>query len=358
MVSKSNILSLLILFQAFCLLSQDIAPDTEIKIEIEKLIRFDSDISFKKTPGFMVSIIDHPNTYYIPFGYKQKKTKDIISEHDIFELGSVTKVFTAALFYKWIDAKLITGQEKVNSFLEERNQNPRLDHLTIHDLLHHYSGFSKWPSFFGKKEKDIQSPYSYYQKADLLKYYQDFIPDSVQIFEYSHTNYALLEIIAEKISGLPFNDVMQNQIFEPVGMENTFIDFPETEKLSPGYDRSGKATQSWRFASFKGSEALKSTAADLVKFIQEFHFKNDQNVSRLPGFNTHLQIDRGWHLVDMGDFDIYTHTGKTSGHNVFVAFIKETKTAVIILANSSIGTEDLGFQILRMINHNWKRIKV
>jgi CubicO group peptidase (beta-lactamase class C family) len=358
MVSKSNIFSFLILFQAFCLLSQDVAPDTEIKIEIEKIIRFDSDISFKKTPGFIVSIIDNDNTYHIPFGYKQKKTKDILSEADIFELGSVTKVCTAALFYKWIDADLITGQENVNSFLEEPWQNPRLDHLTIDDLLHHVSGFSKLPSFFGKKQKDVESPYSYYQKDDLLNYYRDFIPDSVKLFQYSHTNYALLEIIAEKISGLPFNDVMQNQIFEPAGMQNTFIDFPETEKLSPGYDRSGKATQSWRFASFKGSEALKSTAADLVKFIQDFHFKMDHKVNRLPGLNAHLQIDRGWHLVNMGAFDIYTHTGQTSGHNVFVAFIKETKTAVIILANSSIGTEDLGFQILRMINHNWKRIKV
>lgn len=358
MGNKSNILLFLILFKSFWLQSQGMTPEEEIKIEIEKLIRFDSEISFKKTPGFIVSIIDNEDTYFIPFGTKQKKTKDVLSQHDIFELGSVTKVFTAALFYKWMDANLISPEDKINSFLDDEYQNPRLQDLTISDLLYHRTGFTKLPSFFGKKEKDLQSPYSYYQKSDLLKYYRDFIPDKDRAFQYSHTNYAMLEIIAEKISGLTFNDVMNSQIFEPIGVQNTFIDFPETQKLSPGYDRSGKLTKSWRFASFKGSEALKSNSADLVKFIKEIYFKNDQKAYSLPGFNANLSVNRGWHLVNMGDFEIYTHTGKTSGHNAFVAFIKETKTAVIILANSSIGTEDLGFQILRMINHNWKRIKV
>jgi CubicO group peptidase (beta-lactamase class C family) len=358
MFNRTQILCFLSLLGVFIMKGQESATESEIRIEIEKLIRYDSEISFKKTLGFIVGILDNDETYFVSFGQKQKKTKEVISKDDIFEIGSVTKVFTATLFYKWIEENKITAQDKVNAYLDESWQNPRLNELTISDLLNHNSGFTKLPSFFGKKEKDIQSPYSYYQKEDLLKYYRDFIPDSERKFLYSHTNYAILEIIAEKVAGIPFNDIIQSQILSTVEMENSFIDFPETEKSSPGYDRSGKLALPWKFASFKGSEALKSTAADLVKFIRYYHFNSEPKEVLSPTFNAHLSINRGWHLVNMGTFDIYTHTGKTTGHNAFVAFIKESKTAVVILANSSVGTEDLGFQILRMINHNWKRIKV
>lgn len=358
MCNKLKILSFIFLLNTFSVKGQVSTTESDIRIEIEKLIKFDSEINYKKTPGFIVGIIDHDDSFYIPFGYKQKKAKDIISSDDIFELGSVTKVFTATLFYKWFDENKISPQEKVNTYLDDSWQNPRLNQLTIDDLLSHNSGFTKLPSFFGKIENDIQSPYSYYQKEDLLKYYRDFIPDSERIFQYSHTNYALLEIIAERVSGMPFNDIINSQILSPSKMENSFIDFPETQKSTPGYDRSGKQVLPWRFASFKGSEALKSTAADLVKFIREFHLEQNYKTSSSHGFNNHLSVDHGWHLINMGAFKIYTHTGKTSGHHAFVAFVRETKTAVVVLANSSIGTEDLGFQILRMINHNWKRIKV
>ena len=75
-------------------------------------------------------------------------------------------------------------------------------------------------------------------------------------------------------------------------------------------------------------------------------------------FNAQLSVATGWHLINMNQFNIVTHSGKTSGHSAFVGMVRETKTAVIVLANSSLGTEDLGMQILRMINFNWKRINI
>ncbi len=346
------------LFLSHQLLGQELKPDLDIRIEIEKLIRFDTDISFKKTPGFIVTIIDDSDTYFIPFGNKQKKVIEPITENDVFEIGSVTKVFTAALMYQLITEFNLSAQATVNSFLDESWQNPRLMNLTIEDLIHHKSGFSRLPAFFGKKEKDLQSPYSNYTKLDLLKYFRDFIPEGEPKFEYSHTNYAILELIIEKIKGEPFNDAMQVGIFNPMMMENSFFDFKELSELSPGYDRSGKMAKPWQFASFAGSEGAKSTSIDLAHFVKNHCFTAYQNKLNSAGFNEMLGLDHGWHLIHMNHFNIYTHTGKTSGHNAFIAFIKETKTAVIILANSAVGTEDLGLQILRMINHNWKRVKV
>lgn len=347
----------------FCL-----GQSEDLRIEIDKIIRFDTEISFKKTPGFIIGIIDNDSTYYFPFGHKTKNKNDKHGKNDIFEVGSVTKVFTSSIILSFIKKNKLQYQDKLNDFISEEYQNPRLDDITIGDLVNHSSGLPKRPLFFGKKEKNIQNPYEFYSYKDLLTFYRDYIPEKKR-FEYSHTNYALLELVIEKVTGKKYGDVINEEILNIYGMGNTFVDFPEqkTDLIAPGYDRSQKNVAPWSFNSFKASEGLKMSMKDMMIFLKE-SLKQSSNITfgnnDLPtpdtliseGFNQQLGLANGWHTIDMKSFKILTHTGKTSGHNAFVALIKETNTAVAIFANSSIGTEDLGLQILRMLNFNWKRI--
>jgi CubicO group peptidase (beta-lactamase class C family) len=341
----------------------------DLKIEIDKLIRFDTEIDFKKIPGFIVAVIDNDSTYYFSFGTTSRGEKINFSKDDIFEIGSVTKVFTACLMSILVSEGLISYSDQVNSYLPEEYQNPRLKELTISDLITHQSGLPKRPSYFGRKEKDYQNPYENYPVSDLLTFYRDYIPEQ-KTFEYSHTNYALLELIINKVTSKSYQDVLTEKIFMPLGMSNSFVDFSEKKEnvITPGYSRALKRVQPWTFSAFKASEGIKSSATDMVKFIRanmnfpssglEFIFKDNFNPPLNSSFNTQLSVAMGWHLINMNQFYIATHTGKTSGHCAFVSMVRETKTAVVILTNSPIGTEDLGMQILRMINYNWKRINI
>ena len=340
---------------------------SELRAEVDKLIRYDTDIDYKKTPGFIVAVVDNDSTYYLSFGSRVKGKKETFRRSDIFETGSLTKLFTASVFSMLEARKLISYKDAVNNYLPTEYQNPRLDTLTIFHLLTHQSGLPKRPLFFGKKEKEFQNPYAHYSTEDLLKFYRDYIPKK-QGFEYSHTNYALLEVILAKVTGKSLQDNLSENIFEPLGMENTFVDFPEkkTDILTPGYDKAMKTVSPWTFASFKASEGLKSTAADMARFLRanmeisgtplDTLLDRNFNMVPEPGFNNRLGVGLGWHDVDMNRFKIYMHTGRTTGYNAFVGMVRETRTGVVILSNSSIGTEDLGMQILRMINFNWKRI--
>lgn len=340
----------------------------DLRIEIDKIVRYDTEISLKKTPGFIIGVIDNDSTYYFSFGHKTKNEEDIITENDIFEVGSITKVFTSSVVAELVSKNIISYQDNINDFLPVDYQNPRMQQTTILDLINHTSSLPKRPSFFGKKEKNYQNPYEFYSVKDLLSFYRDFIPDKKQ-FEYSHTNYAILEIIIEKSTGKKYNDVLFDEILTPYKMANTFVDFPEQrlDLITPGYDRSQKKVSPWTFNSFKGSEGLKTSMYDMLRFINEKlkRSNNNDNINgktEVPdslsgiGFNHRLGLSNGWHTIDMKTFKIITHTGKTSGHNAFAAMISETNTAVVIFANSSIGTEDLGLQILRMLNYNWRRI--
>ncbi|MBK8627155.1 MAG: beta-lactamase family protein [Saprospiraceae bacterium] len=336
------------------------AQTEDLHTEIDKIIRFDTEIDYKKTPGFIISVIDNDKSYCYSFGSKIRSEKENILADDIYELGSVSKVLTSWLIKILTQENIIHLEDKVNNYLPDEWKNPRLASLTIYDLVQHHSGLPRRPAYFGKKEKDGRNPYSNYTQIDVLKYYRDFIPKEKK-FEYSHTNYAILELIIERATGKSFQDVMDEKVFKPLTMNHTFIDFPEQKEnlINPGYDRSKKLVNPWTFQSFKASEGVKSSSNDLIKLVKTI--LNDAEMSMATstdGFNKKLGVTMGWHSIHIDDFDILTHTGKTTGHSAFISMVRETKTAVIILANSSVGTEDLGLQILRMINYNWKRSKV
>lgn len=335
--------------------------------EIDKIIRYDTDIDMKKTPGYIIGVFDNDSTYFFSYGTKILKDKVAITKDDIFESGSVSKLFTSALISILIAEDKIDISEPVNKYLPTEYVNPRLSDLTISDLVHHQSGLPRRPLYFGKKEKSLQNPYAFYTEKDLLKFYRDYIP-SGKSFEYSHTNYALLEVIIKNICGSSFQDLLQEKILSKLKMNQTFTDFPE-EKLSlltPGYDRALKKVAPWTFASFKGSEGIKTTANDMISFLKAHILMSGTSLDTIlgknldivsyPGLNESLSIAMGWHNFSKNKLNIYMHTGSTSGHNAFAAIVRETKTGVVIFSNSSTGTQDLGLQILRLINYNWKRV--
>ncbi len=340
----------------------------DLKVEIERIILHDTDISLDDTPGFIIGIVDQDSTYFVDFGSKIRNKKEGLDANDIFETGSITKVFTSSLVSVLANKGLISYDSKINEFLPLETQNPRMDDVTILDLIQHTSGLPVRPYFFGVKEKDPQNPYGYYEKEDLLEFYTDFLPKSSDEFNYAHTNYGLLEIVLERATGKPFDKLMDEYIIKPMSLESTFVFFKERKKdlVTQGYDRAGREVGPWSFASFGASEGIRTSAADLMKFMkinlgvidhpyvsifaQNHHKEIDTN------FNESIKTGKGWQIIDRRKrYDIITHTGKTNGHNTFMAFVKETGTGVIILSNSSIGTRDLGFLVLRMINFNWKR---
>ncbi|MFZ1582070.1 MAG: serine hydrolase, partial [Saprospiraceae bacterium] len=90
---RASILLFILTFMQVSLLGQS----DDLRTEIDKIIRFDTEIDFKKTPGFIVSVIDNDRVFHYAFGNKIKGDHVQLTADDIFEIGSVTKVFTATL---------------------------------------------------------------------------------------------------------------------------------------------------------------------------------------------------------------------------------------------------------------------
>lgn len=337
----------------------------ELRTEIEKIIRFDTELDFKQVPGCIVGIIDGDSTYVFSFGkYNSEKRSRKINEDDVFETGSITKLYTSYILYQLEKEGKCDLTDKVNQYIPDIFQNPRLDHLSLISLINHQSGLPLRPHGFGSKDKQLQNPYMYYTEEDVLKFFRDYIPEK-EGFIYAHTNYALLEIIIQQITGMDYDDVFKKYIIDPLQLNHTFVDFPEQKDnyIVPGYDKSGSEVKPWVFSSFRGSEAVKTSMHDALVFVKNIIHPEETSLSDTIGntdnfggktFNDYLEIEEGWHILKVKDKKLGIHTGRTSGHSGFMGIMKDTQTAVIVFSNSWIGTGDLGMQILRMINHNWK----
>jgi CubicO group peptidase (beta-lactamase class C family) len=340
---------------------------SDIEKEIRKIIKYDTEIDHREVPGFSVGIIDGDSTFYLHFGNSEKDSDLLLDTNAVFEIGSSSKVFTSLIIHYMVKEGRLSFDQPVNNLIDPQYKNPRLDDLTLWHLINHYSGFARIPEYFGKYQKNTLDPYAHFSKENLLAYYRDYIPKNKEFsFSYSHTNYALLELIMQRLSGKSYQNLLDEYIFNPLKMNNSFVDFPEDRSITPGYNRAKRKVKPWSFGSFAASEGIKSTIGDMARFIQghlglieglDSNVLSEQlTIQSETTYNDKIMMANGWHVIDQRkNYNIYTHTGKTAGHNSFVAFVRETNTGVVILSNSSLGTRDLGFLILRMINYNWKR---
>ena len=344
----------------------------DIRKEIEKIIYYDTDIKSKDIPGFSIGLLYSDSVFIYHFGSADTETKKSLSDSTAFELGGLSKVFTASLIEILVQDSILQYDKPFNDYLDSSFQNKHLKDLTILDLISHQSRLPKMPYEFGVKEKEVNNPYAHYTKNDLLEFYKKYFVDKKDKKEYfySNINFALLEIAIENATGLPFEEVINQRLFQPLHLNNTYVhnDLKNGKSPSPGYSISRNLVTPLTFQSFAGSEGIKSSILDLTRFVQASigkptteltsSLENIQEPLGPTNLNKYAKVAKGWHVFKHKKYyNTILHSGSTNGHRAYIGFVKETETAVVMLSNSEHGTDGLGFLILRMLNHNWKKKK-
>jgi CubicO group peptidase (beta-lactamase class C family) len=329
---------------------------THLRKQIRKIIKHDLDHPIEKVPGFIVGIIDEDATYVIPFGARTLGVGDTLRSTDVFELGSLSKLITAHIVMSLAAEKVLSLDDPLNLYLPNFYQNPEID-ATIRDILLHYGGLPKIPKTLGSTQDDLNNPYANFTRRDLLSWYRGLNADSTIAFRYTHTGYALLELVTEHAAGQQYPDLLEHYIHDGLGLTQISL---TSESLAPGYDLALRPTDPWSFPSFSTSEGIRGSLADLLAFVR-LQIEMEHNTGSLDEMKREtdhrkISIAPGLYcILPKPDVRVWMHTGHTSGHSAFLAFAPATKTGVVLLANSSAGTGDLGLLILRMINRQWKR---
>ncbi len=354
----------LILIPVFALFSicKLISQDDALRSEILKLIKYETELKLKDHPGFIIGILDQDSSYYRSFGQAESS----LNQHSIFEIGSVSKVFTSLLIGELIQTGDISLKSKVQDFIPSKFHNDQLAHLVVEDLLNHTSGLPKRPKGFGKYELNADDPYGVYTHFHLLDAYHKQSSVKSGTFRYSHMNYALLQWIIEKATGTSYELALEERLWSKLGFEKSHIENTDLT-VTQGYNRAMNPVRPWTFPSFAGSEGIKSNAKELLRFAQYaircYEKNNAQDYCSLSmkattdtNLGNHIDIGLGWYVIDQKKrSNIIMHSGHTSGHYAMLMLMPETKTAVVALSKNNEGVQNLAYELLRMINNNWKR---
>lgn len=199
-------------------------------------------------------------------GYADYNSKKIIDSITPLHIASVSKVLTSTAILKLINAKKMDLDQKVNSILSEF---PYPD-VTIRTLLNHRSGMRNYSYFTDKKE--IWDKHKTLTNQDLLTLMAikniDLEYKTDTHFSYCNTNYAMLALIIEKITGLSFKEAMKKIIFEPLEMKDTYVfDFKtDTETAYPSYKGNWVEIGLDYLDAIYGDKNIYSTPRDLLKF--------------------------------------------------------------------------------------------
>ena len=212
--------------------------------------------------------------YNASFGNEDFKTKQPLTDTSVFQLASTSKPMTAVAILKLHQDKKLDINKPVVFYLPDfpyRN-------ITIKQLLQHRSGLPNYMNL-SHKNWDAGKPLTNADLTPLLKRTKaklQFTPGSQ--FRYSNTNYAYLANIVEKASGQAFQNYMREHIFQPLGMDHTYVfeySKRKTYRAIKGYDFSKRRGFYERRVDYldgvMGDKGIFATANDLFLFDQALH---------------------------------------------------------------------------------------
>jgi D-alanyl-D-alanine-carboxypeptidase/D-alanyl-D-alanine-endopeptidase len=277
----------------------------------------------------------------------------------VFEIGSITKVFTSLALADMIERGEVKPDDPVASFLPPGVKVPSRNgrQITLLDLSMQISGLPRLPD--NLKPADPVNPYVDYDAARLYDFLSRYTltRDPGQKYEYSNLGAGLLGQALALKAGMSYEELIRRRILAPLGMTSTSITLPEPlkKRLAPGYDGSLHPAKNWDFAALAGCGALRSTANDMLKFLAanleltgsplKAAMRRMRSVRKETGVPD-LEIAMAWHILTRFGGDLYWHNGGTAGYRSFAGYNLEKKEGVVVLCNTFLDNDDLGRHIL------------
>jgi len=342
-------------------LQNGIKNDKITKLLEEKLTVFPNNTEIS------IALIHNEKSEFFGILRKNDSLEIKSNQNAIFEIGSITKVFTSTLLSELVIAKEISLDDPVISLLpfELDNLSENQSNITLKMLANHTSGLPRLPeNIMPLLALDQSDPYRSYNADKLYEYLKtDFetITPAGTKSAYSNIGAGFLGHLLTLKTKTSYEELLQQKIFKPLGMNNstTILKNIPKHNLVKGLDPKGQEVSNWNFDVLAGAGAIKSNITDIEKFVRKHMdtspvYDLTQQVTHTE--NKQLSMGLGWHIINKGNQSILFHNGGTGGYRSCIVINKETQKAVIMLSNISAfhpknqRIDSLCFKILNLIN--------
>ncbi|WP_426333516.1 serine hydrolase domain-containing protein [Paenibacillus silvae] len=303
-------------------------------------------IKGKKHLHLEIGIVTKGNIEYHSFGNPPKPCK-AAPEHRLFEIGSLTKVFTSMLLLELQNQQRLSTDDTVSKYIQQ-GKNDYLKKVTLKHLATHTSGLPRLaPNLSSKKNR--YNPYSRYTEQDLLAFLADAdYTEQIGSFEYSNTGMGLLGYILCKVTDSTYDALLKKYITNPLNMMETasVLNTEQNSRLVDGYTSTGKVMPHWDMNGVHdGAGAIRSSVHDMSLFVQANLNEDHALAAAMQQSHVPVRIGDsdlcfGWEKDKALDEDILCHGGVTFGSTSYVAIKKEQGVGVVLLSNYSIGSAD------------------
>ena len=299
--------------------------------------------------------------YQKAFGYSNYRTKDTLTLQSEFQLASTTKPLTAYAVLMLVHRGQISLQDSIRKFF------PRFpyENITVRQLLIHRSGLPNYMYFSDKYWRDGRNiTISNEDIIDLMIEYEPrkYYPPGKR-YNYCNTNYAMLAAIIEKVSGKSYSDFMKEEVFIPLGMNNSSVydkDLePENYHEVKGYISRRREADNSYLNGVVGDKGIYSTVEDLYKFNRELYegklvSKKLLDSSFFPAHRDLYDNDNygyGWRINMRPDSSmIVYHNGWWKGFRTyFYRDLKSEKTIIVLTNRSNINKIHTG-ELLKLFD--------
>lgn len=317
--------------------------------------------------GMAVAVTVNGRAHYFNYGVASKETGKPVTRDTLFEIGSVSKTFTATLVaYAQATGKLSLS-DKASQILPAL-RGSAFDHISVLQLGTYSAG-----------GLPLQFPAEYDSAARMFGYYKQwkplYAPGSHRL--YSNPSLGLFGYLAAHSMGQPFDDLMQKTLLPKLGLKHTYVKVPQDQMslYAQGYNKDGKPVRVSPGALDSEAYGVKTSAADLLAYV-------DANMNPTPlekplqqaialthsGYYTvgNMTQGLGWemyhypitldHLLDGNSTPmameahtvqwlnppqtqpenvLINKTGSTGGFGAYVAFVPSEDIGIVILANKN-----------------------
>lgn len=318
--------------------------------------------------GLVIGVFKQGKTYIKGYGTIENGQHIEPDSTTVFELASVSKLFTTSTLQLLTDNGQLALDDKIQNLLAGKVSLPAsAKHTTLRHLATHVSGFPGLPEAFIAKMTDEANPYKDLMTADIYDYLKTCEGKKADgTFEYSNFGMGLLGHLMELKTSEKYEQLVKNRLLDPLHMTNTFvtIDSINRQKIIQGYDDEGKKAPVWTDTVLTGAGSFLSNASDMIKFIKANLDIDETSISKCLIATHTRQLDGetglGWMLPSaadklLGNKDIVWHNGMAGGYASFLAIDRVNHYGLIILSNKAIDVTSFGMKLTMSVRtQSWE----
>jgi CubicO group peptidase (beta-lactamase class C family) len=331
-----------------------------MKVRIDRLAQ--PYVDAKIVDGMTVGVVQRGESAVVGYGRLSETDNRQPDGDTVYEIGSMSKVFTGALLGDAVARGAVRLDQPVAELLPdgvtmpERGERP----ITLEDLATHVSGLPRLPS--NLRITNPANPYARYSVKQMYAFLKNHRLSRApgEKIEYSNLGAGLLGHVLALKSDTSYEALLRERIAIPLGMDDTVITLSKDQRarLAPPHQSDGRPAKNWDIPTFAGAGAIRSTASDMLRFIAAnlkppagelgTAIETAWKIHQPPLATEDFAMGLGWHVARDGH--TRWHNGGTGGYHAMMLVDRRSDAGVVVLANTSTGEVDtLAQDIIRML---------